>query len=167
MEPYRIPRLGLVHVPEARHIFGALTVRENLLVGGTVLPNRRARDETLDQVWSIFPALREKENVPAGSLSGGQQQMLAVGRAVMAHPRMILLDEPSLGLAPLIVRDLFDRLGRLAETGVSILLVEQDVSLTLNFVDRAYVLENGTIALEGTARELMGNDHIRRAYLGI
>jgi branched-chain amino acid transport system ATP-binding protein len=166
-EAYRIPRLGLVQVPEARHIFPALSVEENLLVGGTVQSNKAKRHETLSEVWEIFPALRLKAKAAAGSLSGGQQQMLAIGRALMGRPKLILLDEPSLGLAPIIVREVFDTLDRLVASGLTVLVVEQDVYLTLEFVNRAYVLENGRIALSGSSRQLMADDHVRELYLGI
>lgn len=167
LESHRIPHTGLVMVPEARHIFHALSVADNLMVGGTPLPSKSARQEALLEVYDLFPILREKAAHMAGSLSGGQQQMLAVGRALMSRPRMIMLDEPSLGLAPRVVEELYEKLRHLLKRGLTILLVEQDVHRALTFVDRAYVLESGSIALEGAARDLAANDHIRRVYLGI
>ncbi|MDO8945034.1 MAG: ABC transporter ATP-binding protein, partial [Desulfobacterales bacterium] len=167
VEPHHIPRLGMVQVPEARHIFPALTVEENLLVGGTVQPDAGARRETLAQVWELFADLRSKARLPAGSLSGGQQQMLAIGRALMSRPRLMLLDEPSLGLAPRIVDELFEMLERLVKQGLTVLLVEQDVYRTLEFVDRAYVIENGAIVLQQSAQDLLINEHVRRVYLGM
>jgi branched-chain amino acid transport system ATP-binding protein len=164
---YGIPHKGLVLVPEARHVFSGLSVEENLMVGGTPLPNRGARLSALSDVYDLFPALREKASKPANSLSGGQQQMLAVGRALMSRPRMMMLDEPSLGLAPRVVEELYDKLKQLGHAGLTILLVEQDVHRALAFVDRAYVLENGAIALAGRASELVASDHIRQAYLGV
>lgn len=164
---HRIPHAGLVQVPEARHIFSSLTVRENLLVGGTPLPNNTARESALEDVWRLFPMLLEKRDQAAGTLSGGQQQMVAIGRALMSKPRLMMLDEPSLGLAPLVVRELYDVLARLVEAGLTLLLVEQDVPVALNLVSRAYVLENGAIALSGTASALRDSDHVREAYLGV
>lgn len=166
-DPALVARLGLVQVPEARHIFPSLSVRENLLVGGTPLPSRADRLAALERVWQVFPALSGKARAAAGSLSGGQQQMLAVGRAMMAGPKMIMLDEPSLGLAPLVVAELYDLLEHLVADGLTILLVEQDIYAALGFVDRAYVLENGTVRLSGSSDELLDHEHVRQAYLGL
>jgi len=167
MPAHRIPHAGLVQVPEARHIFPSLSVRENLLVGGTPLPTRAAREAALDDIWRIFPMLVTKRDAPAGTLSGGQQQMVAIGRALMSRPRLVMLDEPSLGLAPLVVRELYEVLRSLVQSGLTLLLVEQDVPVALSLVSRAYVVENGSIALSGTASELRESDHVRQAYLGI
>ncbi len=164
---HAIPHLGLVHVPEARHVFGQLTVEENLMVGGTPLPARSARLAALDEVWALFPMLRDKAGAVAASLSGGQQQMLAIGRALMARPKLLMLDEPSLGLAPVVVDELYAALGKLKGSGITILLVEQDVHTALEFADRAYVLESGLIALTGTADALREDPHIRDLYLGL
>ena len=164
---HAIPHLGLVHVPEARHVFGQLTVEENLMVGGTPLPARSARLAALDEVWALFPMLRDKAGAAAASLSGGQQQMLAIGRALMARPKLLMLDEPSLGLAPVVVDELYAALGKLKGSGITILLVEQDVHTALEFADRAYVLESGLIALTGTADALREDPHIRDLYLGL
>jgi branched-chain amino acid transport system ATP-binding protein len=137
------------------------------MVGGTPLAGRAERRAALDEVWALFPMLRDKARAAAGSLSGGQQQMLAIGRALMARPRLVMLDEPSLGLAPVVVDELFLALGKLRRDGLTILLVEQDVHAALNFADRAYVLENGTISLEGAADALREDPHVREAYLGL
>jgi branched-chain amino acid transport system ATP-binding protein len=164
---HAIPHLRLVQVPEARHVFPLLSVRENLMVGGTPQPTRAARLATLDEVWRMFPMLRDKADAPAGALSGGQQQMLAIGRALMARPQLVMLDEPSLGLAPVVVEELYRALAALRGRGLTILLVEQDVHAALDFADRAYVLENGAIALSGTAVALREHDHVRELYLGL
>jgi branched-chain amino acid transport system ATP-binding protein len=161
-----IPRLGLVHVPEARHVFGQLTVEQNLVVGATAAPGG-SRKDALAEVYDLFPMLGQKARELAGGLSGGQQQMLAIGRALMARPSMIMLDEPSLGLAPLVVEQMYEALDGLRRTGLTILLVEQDVYMALDFASRAYVLENGGIALAGASDALRHDDHVRRSYLGI
>lgn len=167
LQAHAIPLLGLLHVPEARHVFGQLSVEENLMVGGTPLPSRAERRSALDEVWSLFPMLRGKAASAAGSLSGGQQQMLAIGRALMARPKLVMLDEPSLGLAPLVVEELYGALEKLRRAGLTILLVEQDVHAALDFADRAYVLEGGAIALQGSADALRENSHVRELYLGL
>jgi branched-chain amino acid transport system ATP-binding protein len=157
---------GLVQVPEGRRIFPNLTVRENLILGGY----RRAaarRAANLERVGGIFPRLAERIDQGAGTLSGGEQQMLAIGRALMAEPRLLILDEPSLGLSPRLVEDMFALIKRLREAGLAILLVEQNVVQSLTIADRAYVLENGAIALAGTAADLLNNPELRRSYLGI
>ncbi|MBI5720766.1 MAG: ABC transporter ATP-binding protein [Burkholderiales bacterium] len=166
LQTHAIPLLGLLHVPEARHVFAQLSVEENLMVGGTPLAGSAERRAAIDEVWSLFPMLRDKARAAAGSLSGGQQQMLAIGRALMAKPRLVMLDEPSLGLAPVVVEELYLALGKLRRAGLTILLVEQDVHAALDFADRAYVLENGTIALEGAATALREDRHVREVYLG-
>jgi branched-chain amino acid transport system ATP-binding protein len=157
---------GLVQVPEGRRIFPNLTVRENLILGGY----RRAaarRAANLERVGGIFPRLAERIDQGAGTLSGGEQQMLAIGRALMAEPRLLILDEPSLGLSPRLVEDMFALIKRLRDAGLAILLVEQNVVQSLTIADRAYVLENGAIALAGTAADLLNNPELRRSYLGI
>lgn len=164
--PNAIVRRGLIQVPEARHIFPDLTVFENLLVGGTVLPRRSDRMRVLDEVLSLFPILAERRRQLAGTMSGGQQQMLAIGRALMGRPKLLALDEPSLGLAPLVVKELYDAVRRLMNTGLTVLLVEQDVTLALQVAGRAYVLEGGRVALHGSAAELRESDHVREHYLG-
>jgi branched-chain amino acid transport system ATP-binding protein len=154
-------------VPEGRRLFGSMSVLENLEIG-SILPAAKAkRAETLAMVLALFPALKEKLGQAAGELSGGQQQMVAIGRALMARPRLLLLDEPSLGLSPLIVTELFGAIQRVHREGTAVLLVEQNVATALRVADRAYVLEEGRMVAEGTPDELMQRDEIRRAYLGL
>ncbi len=164
---YKIAELGIVHVPEGRRLFPEMTVRENLEMG-SLFPHAKAkRKETMEMVFSYFPILEEKQNAEAGTLSGGQQQMLALGRGLMALPKLLIMDEPSLGLAPVLVKQIFDNIKEINEEGVTVLQVEQNVVQTLNMCHRAYVLENGRIALQGTGKELLLNDHVKEAYLGI
>lgn len=164
LPPHRIAALGLTHVPEGRGIFGRLTVQENLELGA--YPRGRGRREDLELVFHLFPVLEERFLLPAASLSGGEQQMLAIGRALMARPRLMLLDEPSLGLSPLMVQRVYRALGEIAARGTALLLVEQNLSLALSFARRAYVLEGGRVALSGPAGELLASADVRRAYLG-
>ncbi len=159
-------RSGLVQCPEGRKLFPEMTVEENLLMGGYSRPDRGAIAASLDEIYRLFPILGERRRQVAQTLSGGQQQMVAIGRALMAKPRLLMLDEPSLGLAPIVVREVFALLKRIHAKGMTLLLVEQNVHQTLELADRAYVLENGRIALEGKARELLENEHMRSAYLG-
>jgi branched-chain amino acid transport system ATP-binding protein len=158
---------GIAHVPEGRQLFPTMTVRENIELGARSAESRRRRGETLRQVFELFPRLAERTRQLAGTLSGGEQQMCAIARALMSCPRLLLLDEPSLGLAPVMVRTIFERLVRINRGGTTVLLVEQNVRRALELSTRAYVLENGTIALHGTRESLMGSPHIRQAYLGI
>ncbi|HXG16274.1 MAG TPA: ABC transporter ATP-binding protein [Calidithermus sp.] len=162
---HEIVMRGIAHVPEGRRIFNRLTVRENLLMGAY-----RRRDggiaEDLERVFALFPRLRERLGQVAGTLSGGEQQMLAIGRALMANPRMLLLDEPSMGLAPVLVEQIFETIRDINRQGTTILLVEQNAAMALSIAHRGYVLETGAIALTGTAPELMENPAVRRAYLG-
>lgn len=157
---------GIVHVPEGRQLFPEMNIMENLLMGGYMAP-RAEREKRLDQVFSLFPILKERAKQMAGTLSGGEQQMVALGRGLMAGPKLLMLDEPSLGLAPLIVEKIFEAVERIHQEGVTVLLVEQNVHEALALADRGYVLENGKIALEGPGKELLDNEHVRAAYLGI
>ncbi len=164
---YDIVAHGIAHVPEGRRLFPQLTVAENLKMGA-YLPSARARfRESLERVYALFPALAERHRQRAGSLSGGEQQMLAVGRALMSRPKLILLDEPSMGLAPVMVLRLFDLIRRVREEGYTILVVEQNVRQVLKLVDRAYLLEVGRIKMEGRAADLAEQDFVRKAYVGL
>jgi branched-chain amino acid transport system ATP-binding protein len=167
LPPHRYCAAGIAIVPEGRRLFASMSVRENLDIG-SVLPAAKARRaESLETVLTLFPALEAKLEQAAGELSGGQQQMVAIGRALMARPRLLLLDEPSLGLSPLIVRELFNAIGRVNSEGTAVLLVEQNVAMALRIAHRSYVLEEGRMVAEGTPEELQGRDEIRRAYLGV
>ena len=164
---YEIVAHGIAHVPEGRRIFPALTVADNLKMGA-FLPGARQRfAESLERVFALFPVLAERQKQRAGSLSGGEQQMLAIGRALMSRPKLILLDEPSMGLAPVLVLRLFDLIRRVREEGYTILVVEQNVRQVLKLVDRAYLLEVGRIKMEGRAAELSEQDFVRKAYVGL
>jgi branched-chain amino acid transport system ATP-binding protein len=164
----RIVGRGCSLVPEGRHVFGTMTVRENLLLGAYCrgADRRAAVDESLGQVYELFGILRERADQLAGTLSGGQQQMLAIGRALMSKPRLLMMDEPSLGVAPLVVRDIYATIARLKQQGLTILLVEQNARAALAVADRGYVLETGQIVLQGTSRQLADNREVQRAYLG-
>ncbi|UUP19750.1 ABC transporter ATP-binding protein [Nitratireductor thuwali] len=163
----KIVRAGLIHCPEGRQIFQSLSVAENLAMGAYAQRDKVRIRETLDEVHSLFPILAERAGLAAGSLSGGEQMMLAIGRALLARPRMLLLDEPSLGLAPQVVEKIFDVIARLKSTGVTILLIEQNAAMALEVADAAHVMENGRIVLSGTGAELASNDRVRQSYLGI
>lgn len=165
MRPEWIVRLGLVQVPEARQLFPNMTVLENLQLGGFLHGRAHIRDG-LERIFNLFPVLVPRRTQKAGTLSGGEQQMLSLGRALMAQPRLLLLDEPSLGLAPLVVEEIYRLIGSLHAQGTTILLVEQNAMGALKIAERAYVLENGRIVLSGSARELLDHDDVRRAYLG-
>jgi len=157
---------GVVLIPEGRRLFGGMTVLENLQLGAYATKARDVHVETLRRVFEIFPILEERRGQAAGTLSGGQQQMLAIGRALMGLPRLLLLDEPSLGLAPLVVRDIFEVLREINKDGVTLLLAEQNARMALGVAQRAYILEQGRVAGQGTGQEMLQSDHIRRAYLG-
>jgi len=165
--PYKVIESGLVHVPEGRRLFSLMSVEENLIMGSLYGEAKENRFATVEKVYDIFPRLRERKKQLAGTLSGGEQQMLAVGRGLMSLPRMMMFDEPSLGLAPILVQEIFHMVKRVNEEGVTVLLVEQNVKQTLAMCNRAYVLENGRIVLEGEGKALMDNAHVKEAYLGI
>lgn len=167
LDPARIVDAGIVQVPEGRRIFPSLSVRENLELGSFSPRSRRKRSDSLERVLHLFPVLKEKEKTLAGTLSGGQQQMLALGRALMALPRVLMLDEPSLGLAPIIVQSIYQKIREITAQGVTVLLVEQNVHLALSISQRGYVVENGRVVLTGTGEELLGNAELKRAYLGL
>jgi branched-chain amino acid transport system ATP-binding protein len=164
---YEIVGRGIAHVPEGRRIFPALSVADNLKMGAFLPAARRRYAESLARVYALFPVLAERQKQRAGSLSGGEQQMLAIGRALMSGPRLILLDEPSMGLAPVMVLRLFDLIRRVREEGYTILVVEQNVRQVLKLVDRAYLLEVGRIKMEGRAEALSDQDFVRKAYVGL
>jgi branched-chain amino acid transport system ATP-binding protein len=160
-------RLGVAHVPEGRHVFARLTVADNLRLGGYTVRDGRALQRTRERVVEMFPVLRDLETRRAGTLSGGEQQMLAIGRALMSGPQLLLLDEPTLGIAPLLVAKLFDAIKRLPELGTAVLLIEQNVREALEIAQFAYVLQTGRVVLTGQGGELLGSDLVRRAYLGL
>jgi branched-chain amino acid transport system ATP-binding protein len=167
LPPNKIIEQGIVHVPEGRRLFPEMSVEENLIMGSLYGEGKTHRNETIEYVYSLFPRLKERRKQMAGTLSGGEQQMLAVGRGLMSRPKLMMFDEPSLGLAPILVQDIFDLIKKINQEGVTILLVEQNVTQTLAMCDRAYVLENGRNVLQGTGQELMANDHVKEVYLGI
>lgn len=165
---HRVVREGVAHAPEGKHLFPRASVRKNLVLGAFVRRKEpEAVRESLDHVYELFPALRAKAGDPAGTLSGGQQQMLAVGRALMARPRLLLLDEPSLGLAPLVVEEVFESIREINRGGTTVFLAEQNAHAALEVADRGYVIESGEVAIEGSRDALRDNPDVRRAYLGI
>lgn len=168
MEPHKIVRMGLAQVPEGRRVFSTMTVQENLEMGAYIRSGKAgAKTEAdLEMVYTRFPRLRERRKQVAGTLSGGEQQMLAIGRALMSHPSMLLLDEPSMGLSPILVQEIFDCIREVNKGGTTVLLVEQNAKMALSISNRAYVLETGTVVLEGPAAELLENDQVKTAYLG-
>ncbi len=167
LPPYKITELGIAHVPEGRQVFPELTVKENLEIGAYIPSAKAERSRTLDLVFSIFPVLAERRKQLAGTMSGGEQQMLAVGRGLMLKPRLLMLDEPSLGLAPVVTDATFQKIQEIHAMGTAILLVEQNVSRALTLVQRAYVLESGKVIMHGTSTELANNKQVQAAYLGI
>ena len=162
---YKLVGMGLAHVPEGRRIFATLTVLQNLKMGAFTRKDKSEIEDTLKLIYKRFPRLEERKNQMAGTLSGGEQQMLAMGRALMSHPKMIVMDEPSMGLSPIYVNEIFDIIRSINEDGTTVLLVEQNAKKALSIANRAYVLETGTIALSGDAKELMNNDQVKKAYL--
>jgi branched-chain amino acid transport system ATP-binding protein len=167
LAPHRIPELGIAHVPEGRQVFPELTVQENLEIGALVPKAKAARARTMERVFEIFPRLAERKRQLAGTMSGGEQQMLALGRGLMLKPRLLMLDEPSLGLAPVVTDATFEKIGEIHKMGTAILLVEQNVSRALSLVERAYVLESGRVIMHGSSKELTNNSQVQTAYLGI
>jgi branched-chain amino acid transport system ATP-binding protein len=165
--PHHVVELGFVQVPEGKQLFPDMTVEENLLVGSTCPRARRDRAKMLEEVYALFAEIADKRRRKAGSLSGGEQQMVAVGRALMAKPTILAMDEPSLGLAPVVVERLFTVLQQIRESGQTILIIEQNVQQTLEMADRGYVMENGHIVLQGSGWELLANEHLRTHYLGV
>ena len=163
---HQIAARGISHVPEGRRLFPLMSVRENLELGVVSSAARKSRGESLEHVFSLFPRLKERASQMAGTLSGGEQQMAAIGRGLMARPRLLMLDEPSLGLAPIVVREMFDIIREVNRSGITILLVEQNVQQSLKISDRAFVLENGRVVLEGLGAELLDDERVREAYLG-
>jgi len=167
LPPYRIVEMGIAHIPEGRKLFPQLTVLENLWLGAYTKRAHEKKNETLEQVFKRFPMLRERQKQLACTLSGGEQQMLAIARGLMSQPELLVLDEPSLGLAPKLVMQVFDSIREIKQTGVEVLLVEQNVRHALELADRAYVLETGRVTLEGSCRELVNDEHVKKAYLGL
>ena len=167
-EPHRIVKMGLAQVPEGRRVFASMSVLENLEMGAYIrtAASKKGIDEDLEMVFTRFPRLKERRKQVAGTLSGGEQQMLAIGRALMSRPRMLLLDEPSMGLSPILVQEIFRIIKQVNATGTTVLLVEQNAKMALSIADRAYVLETGNIVMEGPAADMLGNEEVRKAYLG-
>ncbi len=163
---HKIVSLGMAHVPEGRRVFAELSVYQNLKLGAYTRSDKKEIEETMETVYQRFPRLRERKNQMAGTLSGGEQQMLAMGRALMSHPQIILMDEPSMGLSPILVNEIFDIIRSVNEAGTTVLLVEQNAKKALEIADRAYVLETGRIVTSGPADALMNDDSIKKAYLG-
>lgn len=163
---HQIVSMGMAHVPEGRRVFAQLSVYDNLKMGAYTRKDKNEIEESLEMVYKRFPRLEERKNQMAGTLSGGEQQMLAMGRALMSKPKIILMDEPSMGLSPIFVNEIFDIIQEVSASGTTVLLVEQNAKKALSIADRAYVLETGTIALEGDAKVLMNDDSIKKAYLG-
>ena len=163
---HKIVSMGMAHVPEGRRVFANLTVLQNLKMGAYTRKDKTEIDQTLDTIYKRFPRLMERQNQLAGTLSGGEQQMLAMGRTLMSHPKIILMDEPSMGLSPIFVNEIFDIIKSVSASGTTVLLVEQNAKKALSIADRAYVLETGKIVLSGQASDLLNNDSIKKAYLG-
>lgn len=163
---HKIVSMGMAHVPEGRRVFAQLSVLQNLKMGAYTRKDKNEIQQTLRTVFDRFPRLEERQNQMAGTLSGGEQQMLAMGRALMSHPRILLMDEPSMGLSPIFVNEIFDIIQKVSKSGTTVLLVEQNAKKALSIADRAYVLETGRIVLEGRANDLLNDDSVKKAYLG-
>jgi branched-chain amino acid transport system ATP-binding protein len=166
-EPHEVVEMGIVQVPEGRKIFPEMTVLENLRMGSFIKSARPDRDSNIDKVFQLFPRLKERERQQGGTMSGGEQQMLAIARGLMANPKLLLLDEPSLGLAPLMVKFIFEIIQEINRQGVTVLLVEQNVYQSLHIANRGYVLETGRVVLKGNGDELLSNEHVKKAFLGM
>lgn len=166
-ELHEIARMGIAQIPEGRRLFPHMSVHENLAIGAYAPRARDVEGQSLEDVYELFPVLKERGRQMAGTLSGGEQQMVAIGRGLMARPEILILDEPSLGIAPILVKEIFERIAQINKKGTTILLVEQDVPLSLSLSDRGYVLENGRITLEGGGKELLANPQVRESYLGL
>lgn len=167
LEPYKLIDTGIAHVPEGRRLFVEMTVEENLDMGSLKGQAKAGREKTKEMVFELFPRLKDRRKQLCGTLSGGEQQMVAVGRGLMAKPKLIMFDEPSLGLAPMLVREIFSVIERIRQEGATVLIVEQNVKQSLSISDRAYVLETGRIVLEGTGESILNNEHVKTAYLGV
>lgn len=167
LSPDKVIGQGVVHVPEARRLFREMSVEENLIMGSLSPEARKKRAQTMEWVYELFPRMKERRKQAAGTMSGGEQQMCAIGRGLMALPKVLMFDEPSLGLSPILVQEVFEIAKRINKEGVTVMLVEQNVRQTLAMCDRAYVLENGRVVLEGTGKELSNDPHVKEAYLGI
>lgn len=167
VKPHHKAGMGIAHIPQGRGILGTLSIRENLIMGAYPKASRASAHEKVLESYRMFPILEERQNQLAGSLSGGEQQMLAIARALMISPKLLMLDEPSLGLAPIIVKDMFEIISRVSKQGVSILIVEQNLKQALSVADRGYVLETGKVVMSGPSKELLANERIQEAYLGI
>ncbi len=167
LPPEEIVNHGIIHVPEGRRLFSLMNIKDNLIVGAYNPRARKHEAKTLDYVYDLLPRLKERSSQIAMTLSGGEQQMVAIGRGLMGMPKILMLDEPSLGLAPVLIKEIFETVREIADQGTTVLMVEQDVNHSLSLSDRGYVLEHGRIAMEGPAKELLGDPHIKEAYLGI
>lgn len=163
---YKLVSMGIAHVPEGRRVFASLTVLQNLKMGAYTRSDKKEIEDTIEMIYKRFPRLKERKNQLAGTLSGGEQQMLAMGRALMSDPKIIVMDEPSMGLSPLLVKEVFSIIEELNRRGITILLVEQNAKMALSIADRAYVLETGKITMSGKASELLNDERVRKAYLG-
>ncbi|NMA83080.1 MAG: ABC transporter ATP-binding protein [Epulopiscium sp.] len=166
IEPHQLLKMGMAHVPEGRRVFSQMTVLENLELGAYTRKNKEEIGKGIEDVFEKFPRLKERKKQLAGTLSGGEQQMLAMGRALMSKPQLLLLDEPSMGLAPILVKEIFNIIEEINKAGTTVLLVEQNAHMALSIANRAYVLETGRVVLEGEAKSLLGNEQVRKAYLG-